>query len=253
MELIPSLILAIASLFAGFFGGQVGGGGMVTLPVLLLVGLNPLIAMGTNRFAAIFLNLSATFGFHQRKKLSTRDYILFGIIGLIGSFIGIYIVYQLSVDELLLKKFIVAVLFCLVIILFFKQNLGLADRELKLSKKHWISLSLLVLAVAIYGGILAVAMTTFLMMVFTMYKQSFLQGMSYALYISFIVCLSSAIVFMIDGAVHYPYAILQAVCGGVGSYFGAKFALKKGNLWIKNLALITVVILLVKLFFEIRW
>ncbi len=53
------LILGIVALAAGFIDAVAGGGGMLTVPALLSLGLPPHIALGTNKLAASFASSTA--------------------------------------------------------------------------------------------------------------------------------------------------------------------------------------------------
>ncbi|MCG8683967.1 MAG: TSUP family transporter, partial [Desulfobacterales bacterium] len=46
--------VAAGGLLAGFIDSIAGGGGLVTLPVLLAVGLPPHLAIGTNKVQSVF-------------------------------------------------------------------------------------------------------------------------------------------------------------------------------------------------------
>ena len=48
------LILGAVALAAGFIDAVAGGGGILTVPALLSLGLPPHIALGTNKLAASF-------------------------------------------------------------------------------------------------------------------------------------------------------------------------------------------------------
>ena len=42
-------LLGLAAFAAGFVDGIAGGGGLITIPALLLAGLDPVAAIGTNK------------------------------------------------------------------------------------------------------------------------------------------------------------------------------------------------------------
>ena len=46
--------LILAAFIAGFIDSIAGGGGMITIPALLLAGIPPLEALGTNKFQSCF-------------------------------------------------------------------------------------------------------------------------------------------------------------------------------------------------------
>lgn len=52
IEVFWYIVLFVASIFGGFVGSLSGGAGMITMPLLLLSGLNPLQALATNKLQA---------------------------------------------------------------------------------------------------------------------------------------------------------------------------------------------------------
>jgi uncharacterized membrane protein YfcA len=65
-----ALLLGLAAgLACGFLNTAASSGSAVSLPVLMLIGLDPVSANATNRIPVLIGALSATFSFHQRKAL----------------------------------------------------------------------------------------------------------------------------------------------------------------------------------------
>jgi len=54
-------LLFLAGLCAGFVDSIAGGGGLISLPVLLSVGLPPQVALGTNKLQGSFGTLTAAY------------------------------------------------------------------------------------------------------------------------------------------------------------------------------------------------
>ncbi len=63
-------ILAAVALVAGFIDTLAGGGGLLTVPALLLTGLPPLAALGTNKLQSSFGTGMATFQVLRRRRVS---------------------------------------------------------------------------------------------------------------------------------------------------------------------------------------
>lgn len=65
-----SLLLGLgAGLACGFLNTAASSGSAVSLPVLLMIGLDPVSANATNRIPVLIGAMSATWSFHQRKAL----------------------------------------------------------------------------------------------------------------------------------------------------------------------------------------
>jgi uncharacterized membrane protein YfcA len=65
--------LALVGLCAGFVDSIAGGGGLLTVPALLSVGLPPQIALGSNKLQGSFGTFSASLNFIRRGEVGMRE------------------------------------------------------------------------------------------------------------------------------------------------------------------------------------
>ncbi|MFA0698049.1 sulfite exporter TauE/SafE family protein, partial [Vibrio sp. 10N.222.49.C9] len=94
------LILAIVAFIAGFIDAVAGGGGMLTVPALLSIGLPPHIALGTNKLAASFASSTAAFTYYKKKLFKPRLWLPTFITTLIGATCGTLFVDSISTEWL---------------------------------------------------------------------------------------------------------------------------------------------------------
>ena len=66
------VILFFVAMTAGFFDAISGGGGLLTVPALLMAGVPPLMALGTNKFQGVFGTATATMTFATKGHLDLR-------------------------------------------------------------------------------------------------------------------------------------------------------------------------------------
>ena len=69
-DLATLLAYALVAVVAGFVDTLAGGGGLVTIPVLLLGGLPPLLALGTNKLQGTVGLLTSSFSLLRESRLS---------------------------------------------------------------------------------------------------------------------------------------------------------------------------------------
>jgi len=81
-------LLSATGLVAGFVDTLAGGGGLLTLPVLLNFCPNAQTALGTNKLQASFGSTSATFHFARGGALDVRDCLRAGSLAFAGSLAG---------------------------------------------------------------------------------------------------------------------------------------------------------------------
>ena len=104
ISILVALVLTIISFFVGVLGGLVGLAlGTIRLPAMLLLGIDPRIAAGTN---IITSSVSSFFGAvkHIREKNINKQIILFmGIPATAGTFIGGLLSPHVPIDLLLIS------------------------------------------------------------------------------------------------------------------------------------------------------
>ena len=89
MDLLSLLLIFVVGLIASFMGNFAGGGGgLLSIPLLIFVGLPPSMAVATNKFGALGVCLSAAYKFSKTKQINFKTAIPFVVISIIGAVIG---------------------------------------------------------------------------------------------------------------------------------------------------------------------
>ena len=94
------IILFIVALFAAAIDAIAGGGGLLVVPTMLLLGINPLVTLGTNKLQSCFGTATSSYNYFKNGLLREENIKLLSIISFLGSLIGTMLVSQLS-NELL--------------------------------------------------------------------------------------------------------------------------------------------------------
>ena len=108
--------LCFIGFLAGFIAGVIGiGGGVVLGPILLDLGVHPIVGTVTTNMLVLITSSSTTFQFILFKMLNIEYGIICIIFSALGSYCGTYLV-NTYVKKTGKQSFIVLVLFCVVII-----------------------------------------------------------------------------------------------------------------------------------------
>lgn len=86
------VFLFFAAVVAGFMDTLAGGGGLITVPALVVSGVPPLAALGTNKLQSSFGSGTASFLLFKRKKIHWQELRPMMLAAFIGSAIGTIIV-----------------------------------------------------------------------------------------------------------------------------------------------------------------
>ena len=159
LELWHIPILFVIGFLASFLNSLAGGGSTISLPILIHLGIPPLLANGTNRFAILAGNLASALslrsaGFFERGGISK----LFLPV-VLGAVLGAYLAIGLS--DLVFRILLAAALLFVVV----ASNLPtpkLNDKDENRPKpKVWL-MSLAFFFVGFYGGLIQVGVGFFL-------------------------------------------------------------------------------------------
>lgn len=88
LEPLPLLLAALAGLACGFLNTVASSGSAVSLPVLMMIGLDPLTANATNRIPVLLGAVSATGSFQRRGAIPWRMAFLVSIPVTLGAAMG---------------------------------------------------------------------------------------------------------------------------------------------------------------------
>lgn len=219
--------LMIAGMLAGLINAMAGGGSTITLPLLLLFGVDAGVANGTNRVAVLFQSLSASrsFAAHGAVDWSTTLRVLPLVLG--GAMLGAASATQIAPDSL---ENIFGVMFIVLGLVFlFRSRINAAQHLDKLIRFRSVFLVL----VGFYGGLLQAGVgIPLLMTLLGCYGLSF--GHANGTKSVHIAIYSLAVLFIFGSAdqVHFRYGLELGLGGIVGSHFGAKIAMKHQPSWL---------------------
>jgi hypothetical protein len=237
----------IAVLLVNFFGAISGGGGLVVRPLLIFLGVPPQFAIGTTRTANVVTRLVGLSRFHKHSKIDWKLAFTLMIPATIGSIIGVQIV--VSLQEELLTKVIGAFILLSGIGLLIKKEVGTSEIDFKPSKRRKIVGSV------VYGASTLVATLTggggvinnFILL--NIYKKSYITAAAIRKVAGFGGALVGALLFIHYGFVDWYYALLILVAGSLGTFWGIKHGLQKGEKWARTIVLVVVFVFGVKMLF----
>lgn len=241
------LIICPLIFLAGFIDAIVGGGGLISLPAYLAVGLPPHFATATNKCSSTFGTLVATKKFLKSGKVYLPAAIPAAGTALIGSSIGAYL--NMILDEKILRYIMLGAVPVIAVFLMVKKDFGSKDMSHKFSKIKLIILSAVIgFIIGVYDGFFGPGTGTFLILAFTgIVGFDLLTASGNTKLVNLASNISAFITFAIGGKIIWHIGIPAAVFGIAGNYFGATFALNKGKNFIRPMFFVILAILTVKL------
>jgi hypothetical protein len=244
MEILTILLLLSIGFFANFIGGMIGGGGLISSPTLLFLGLPPQVAIATDRFSSIG-QCTSILKYYKNKKINYKFLIPLSIITIIGTLIGSFLLININ-KSILIKTIGIVIILLLPIILV--KKVGLIKKKLNF---YMIIIGyLLYFLIAIYGSFIGAGtgiLTTIVLISF--FGLTYLEANGNFSVLWFIISVISTVIFAFQGIIRYDYGFILLIGSLIGGYTGAHIAIKKGDKFVKILFIILVFISGIKLIF----
>ncbi|HIH72079.1 MAG: Uncharacterized protein XD43_0081 [Thermococcales archaeon 44_46] len=233
------LLLLMVGL-GGFIGSLMSGGSLITLFILTLFNIPAKTAVGTLKMIIAALTLVSSLTYLKAGILNLKTALTIVLFSLLGSYIGS--VFLLSISEEA-ANFVVMVF--LIIGTYF--TLKAPQGEPMLSGK--LSQSIVGLAIGIYIGVLGIASTLVVISLLRMFfRVDILRANAMAKVIIFFNNFVAFINYAKNGSVDYSIGMLLMLPVIIGSWLGAKTALKMDPKYLKGvfvgISLLTLVNLL---------
>jgi uncharacterized protein len=240
-------VLFGTGLLAGFVDSIAGGGGLITIPVLLSCGLGPQQALGTNKLQATFGSGSAAWHYAVAKTVSPRDCIRGFIICLLGAVLGALAVQR--VNPSFLRRAIPVLLLAVAVYMFLKPTLGERDLHPRMGR-GWFDM-LFGLVLGFYDGFFGPGTGTFWTMAYMLgLGFNMTRATGYTKVMNFASNLGSLAMFLVGGNVLFLAGLTMGVGQLLGARAGARMVVAKGTRFIRPVFLSMVTVLIVKMLWD---
>lgn len=238
------VFLMIAGFVAAFIDSVVGGGGLISLPALLLTGLPPTMALGTNKMASVMGSLTSTLSFLRSGKIDVHLVKYLFPLSLLGSALGVYVVRQ--IPSHFLKPLLVIMLLAVLVYTLRKKNFGEISTYQGMSRRKGTLSALLVFLLGFYDGFFGPGAGTFFLFGFLMLGFDFIVAAGNARALNFASNLAAVAAFGISGLINFQYSIPMGLAMVAGAWAGSHLAISRGVSYVRPLFLLVTSVLIGK-------
>jgi uncharacterized protein len=250
MLTLPALLLLmLAALLAGFVDAIVGGGGLITVPALMIAlptGTSLPVLLGTNKVVACTGTTMAAGKFLRSGTLSWREMIGPVFASALGASGGVWLTYRVHGD--FLRPVMLGLLVLMLAFTLLKPDLGHLHAP-RFGLGHQRSLAAIIaLALGFYDGFFGPGTGSLLIFLFVaILGFDFLRSSAMAKSVNWASNLTAMALFVWQGSWIPSVALGMAVANGVGGYLGAHVALSKGSRWVRGVFIGVVAALILRL------
>ena len=239
-------IMFFVALLAGYVDAVAGGGGMLTVPALLSIGLPPSQAIATNKLQGTVGSLSSTLYFLKKKLINLNELkfaILFTFIGgLLGS-----ITIQIIHADFLLK--LIPILLIIIAFYFLLAPKVTSNNNIKKPILSNFNFALIIgLLIGFYDGFFGPGTGSFFAIAFVfLMKLDLVKATAKTKILNFTANLSALIMFILGGAIIWKIGLVMAIGQFIGAQIGAKMVVGKGTKFIRPMVIVVSLIMAFKL------
>lgn len=247
MPLTPEvlLLLALAAFAAGFVDAIAGGGGLITLPALILAGLSPVEAIATNKLQGTFGVATSSYTFWRAGEINLASLWPAALATALGAAAGSAIVLQIDAAWLMatLPVLLVAVAIYFALLPRLRPAMPSTPRV-----RLAVLGPLLGVTIGFYDGFLGPGTGSFFLLGFVaLGGLGVLRATANTKLLNFVSNVTSVGVFALAGQITLIAGLVMAAGQIAGSRLGARTALKRGEDLIRPLVVAVTLLVALKL------
>lgn len=247
LSLFQYLFLFFGAFLSGLVDSIAGGGGIISIPVLLSVGIPPHAAIATNKLQASFGSFTSMMRYRNSGLVSLRKVYLGIIFTAIGATTGALLIQQ--VDAGALSKVIPFVLLALLIYTIASPQLGMEDHAQKIGEPVlFICFGLLL---GFYDGFFGPGTGSFWTIAFaTLAGYNLKRATAATKAMNFTSNIISLFVFLLSGKIIIMIGLLMGAGQLVGAWIGTHLVITRGTRFIRIFFICVVAATVIDLMFK---
>lgn len=236
----------LAAFAAGLVDAIAGGGGLITVPVLLAVGLPPQVALATNKGQASFGAISSFVSFWTRRGIDRPRAPIGFVFGFVGSLMGARILLAIRPEPL--KPVVLVLLLAAAGFIAYPRK----PRVKGAPPRSILVLVPIAFALGCYDGFFGPGTGSILIVLFVaVFGDSMTRASGNAKVVNLASNLAALLLFSIKGAILWRVAAPMAAMNALGAFTGARLAVKGGDRVVRAVVLAVVTVLVVKMAYDL--
>ncbi|MGA7751067.1 MAG: TSUP family transporter [Gallionella sp.] len=244
-------ILCSFAFCAGMIDAVVGGGGLIQIPALInvLPAAQDATIFGTNKFASVWGTSLAARSYVGKVIIPWNLVLPAALSSFAMAFLGAATVS--FIPHGLLRPLVLWLVVVMAIYIFRKKDFGAIQRPLEIGTRERVLSVLIGGGIGFYDGLFGPGTGSFLIFLFIRcFAFDFLQASASAKFVNIATNIAALMYFVPSGKVLYAIAIPMAIFNMLGAYTGTWVAMKRGSAFIRVLFLFLLVILILKLAYD---
>ena len=244
---METVLILLASCFAGMVDAIVGGGGLILVPALFATfpAAPPATLLGTNKCASVWGTAFATLKYSRRVDMRWRALLPAAVCALVGSFVGAWTVTQ--IDPAFLRKTLPFILLAVLIYTLARKDLVRAHQPHQNQNRERLIACAIGALIGWYDGFFGPGTGSFFIFLLVRFLgYDFLNASASAKLLNVATNIAAIVLFAMKGHIWWQVGLMMAAANVAGSLVGSHLALKHGTGFVRWVFVIVVGVLIVK-------
>ena len=214
---------------AGVVDSLAGGGGLITLPAYLAVGLPPSLLLGTNKLSSTIGTAASTANYTRSLRLSVRAMLPAAALAMAGSALGALL--ALRLDPSWIRPLLLAALPVVAYAVLGEHRFGAEGRSASFSPAQRASRSAATaFPIGVYDGFFGPGTGTFLALGFSRFcRFDLLRATAWAKFTNLATNAAALAAFLLAGGVQIRLGLAMGAVSVAGHYAGSNLGLQRGG------------------------
>jgi uncharacterized protein len=238
------VILYLIGILATTLGTLAGGGGLISLPAMLSLGIPVHSAIGANKVSNTISSFSSFYHLYREKKISFKESFWIMPVSVGGGISGGFIASKISGQNM----YFVAI--TLLIFAFIASFLGKGNftgkEPLRMTKKSAVGLY----SIGIYDGLFGPGQGTLMLYLFGHLQIAYIQAVALVRLATFSSCFGAAITYVATGKIIWPLTLALLLGSLTGAQIGVRIAEKLKPKYVKPILRLVTVALIIQILID---
>ena len=235
----PLLLLILIFFATSAISVVTGSTSLITVPAMFQFHLDPRTAVATNMFALTFMSMGGALPFLRGQAVDRKRLPLLIELTIAGSAIGAFLL--LLVPARSVSIIVSVAMIAVAILSTIYRKSGLQDTAGTPSASAEFACYVLTFLLGIYGGFFSGGYVTILTAVYVaLFRMSFVQAIATTKVVNVFSSAVATGIFIGHGVVDYRLGAILGIAMFVGALFGARFAVRIGERWLRRIFLTAV-------------
>lgn len=245
VELWQLALLTATGALAGIINVMAGGGSLMSVPMMLFLGVPGPVANGTNRISIIAQNIVAVRTFFRRGFSDLRLSLSLAAAATPGAILGALVGVRL--DGVWFDR-VLAVVMIGVLILMQLPTKKRSGESLPMTRQRLILGHVLMFLAGCWGGFIQIGVGFILMPILhRVMGMDLVRTNMHKVFIALSYNIIAVAIFASAVSIHWQFGLALALGNSIGGYFGARFSVQGGEIWIRRVFTLVLVIFIAKL------